>query len=72
MFDDAQIVGNKQIGQVHLLLQLLKKIDDLRLDRNVSDDTGSSQTMNLGLTASARAMPIRWRCPPLNSCGYRS
>ena len=23
-------------------------------------------------TASARAMAMRWRCPPENSCGYRS
>ena len=30
---------------------------------------GSSQTMKLGSTASARAMPMRWRWPPLNSCG---
>ncbi len=34
--------------------------------------TGSSQTMNFGLSARARAMPMRWRCPPENSCGYRS
>ena len=33
--------------------------------------TGSSHTINFGSTASARAMPMRWRCPPLNSCGYR-
>ncbi len=26
-----------------------------------SADTGSSQTMSLGFTASARAMPMRWR-----------
>ena len=32
-------------------------------------ETGSSATMNFGSTASARAMPMRWRCPPLNSCG---
>ena len=25
--------------------------------------------MSRGDTASARAMPIRWRCPPENSCG---
>ena len=31
-------------------------------------DTGSSQTMNFGSTASARAIPIRCRCPPENSC----
>ena len=31
--------------------------------------TGSSHTMNFGRRASARAMPMRWRWPPLNSCG---
>src|SRR5574337_548467 len=34
-------------------------------------ETGSSQMISLGLTARARAMPIRCRCPPENSCGYR-
>src|SRR5687768_11373441 len=29
----------------------------------------SSQTMNRGLGTSARAMPMRWRWPPENSCG---
>ena len=27
-------------------------------------ETGSSQTMKVGFTASARAMPILWRWPP--------
>ena len=31
--------------------------------------TGSSQTIMFGSTASARAMPMRCRWPPLNSCG---
>ena len=35
-----------------------------------SADTGSSATMKSGLTASARATPIRCRWPPENSCGY--
>ena len=34
-----------------------------------SAETGSSATTKTGSTASARAMPIRWRCPPENSCG---
>ena len=34
-----------------------------------SAETGSSQTMSRGSTASARAMPMRWRWPPENSCG---
>ena len=31
--------------------------------------TGSSHTMNVGSTDSARAIPTRCRCPPENSCG---
>jgi len=34
-----------------------------------SAETGSSSTMRRVSVASARAMAIRWRCPPLNSCG---
>ena len=33
-------------------------------------ETGSSATISLGSTDSARAMPMRWRWPPENSCGY--
>ena len=36
-----------------------------------SAETGSSQMISLGETASARAMPMRWRWPPENSCGNR-
>ena len=35
-----------------------------------SADTGSSPTINSGFNAKARAIPIRWRWPPENSCGY--
>ena len=35
-------------------------------------DTGSSHTINCGLTAKARATPMRCRCPPLNSWGNLS
>ena len=31
--------------------------------------TGSSQTISLGRSAMARAMPMRWRWPPENSFG---
>ena len=34
-------------------------------------ETGSSRTTSLGLTASARAMPMRWRWPPENWLGNR-
>src|SRR5262249_52440535 len=37
-----------------------------------SADTGSSSTMTLGASDSARAIAMRWRWPPENSCGKRS
>ena len=37
-----------------------------------SADTGSSPMMSLGLRASARATPMRWRWPPENWCGKLS
>ena len=40
-----------------------------RIERS-SAETGSSATTSLGERASARAMPILCRWPPLNSCGY--
>ena len=35
VFDHAQVVRDEEIGQVQLLLQILKQVDYLRLDRNV-------------------------------------
>ncbi|HEX8305161.1 MAG TPA: hypothetical protein VF612_09795, partial [Jatrophihabitans sp.] len=35
-----------------------------------SADTGSSSTSTFGSSARARAIPMRCRCPPENSCGY--
>ena len=32
-------------------------------------DTGSSPIITVGSSANARAIPIRCRCPPENSCG---
>ena len=32
-------------------------------------ETGSSAMISLGLSASARAIDTRWRCPPENSWG---
>ena len=33
-------------------------------------ETGSSAMMTWGSRASARAIAMRWRWPPENSCGY--
>jgi hypothetical protein len=39
-----------------------------RIDTS-SAETGSSNTISRVFVASARAIAIRCRCPPLNSCG---
>jgi len=57
----------KEIRQAELALELLENVEHLRLMDTSSAETGSSQTMNLGCKARARAMPMRWRCPPENS-----
>ena len=36
-----------------------------------SAETLSSATIRRGSSASARAMQMRWRWPPENSCGWR-
>ena len=41
-----------------------------RIDTS-SAETGSSSTSTFGVSASARAMPMRCRWPPENSCGNR-
>jgi hypothetical protein len=51
MLDHAKIMGDKKVGQTE----------------TSRADTASSQTMNLGLRMSARAIPILCRWPPLNS-----
>ena len=36
-----------------------------------SAETGSSSTISFGFDTSARATAMRWRWPPLNSCGIQ-
>ncbi len=35
VIDDGEVVGNEQIGQPELGLQILQQVEDLRLDRDV-------------------------------------
>jgi hypothetical protein len=35
VLDNVEIVGNKEVRQAKFLLQILKQIDDLGLDRDV-------------------------------------
>jgi hypothetical protein len=42
-------VGDEEVGQAELALQVLEQVDDLRLHDTSSAETGSSQTMSFGL-----------------------
>jgi hypothetical protein len=66
-----EVVRHEDVGEAELVLEVVEQVDDLRLDRHVERETGSSAMISLGSRASARAMPMRWRWPPENSCGKR-
>jgi len=61
MLDHGQVVGDEEIGEAELSLEVLEKIDHLGLDGDIQAETASSQTISLGLSASALATPRRWR-----------
>jgi hypothetical protein len=35
MLDDAEVMGDEQVGETELLLEILQEVDDLCLDRHV-------------------------------------
>ena len=61
---DGKVMGDKQISNLFFSLEFLQQIEDLGTDRYVQ--CGDRLT---GYKTMARARPIRWRCPPENSCG---
>jgi hypothetical protein len=67
--DHGEVVRDEEIGETPVALELEEEVEHLGLHRHIEADTGSSHTRKAGSTASARAMPIRWRCPPENSWG---
>ena len=69
MLDHRQVVGDEQVGNLAFFLEILEKIEDLRLDRDVQRADGFVADDKIGLKRQRRAMPIRWRCPPENSWG---
>jgi hypothetical protein len=66
-----EIVGHEQKSQVQFgAAGSSKQVDHLRLDRHVERRDRLVADDQFGLDgASARAMPMRWRWPPENSCG---
>ena len=64
-----QVVGDEQIGQIELRLKILKQVDDLGLNGYVQGGDGFVGDDKLRLCCQRSAMPMRCRCPPLNSWG---
>jgi len=46
---DTEIMGNKKIGQMKFFLQILKKVDDLRLNRHIQRRYGLVTDNKLGI-----------------------
>ena len=68
---DRQVVGDEDEAQLVLVLELASRFSTWAWMLTSSAETGSSSTITFGRKPSARAMPMRWRWPPENSCGYR-
>ena len=69
--DHGQVVADEEIGQVEAgPAGRASGSGSAPAPTRRARDVGSSHTMNSGLDDSARAMQMRWRWPPENSCGY--
>ena len=66
---DGHGMRDEQIRQLKLPLELFKQVDDLRAHADVESGDGLVGDDERGRRISARAIPMRWRWPPLNSCG---
>ena len=68
VLDHTQVVSDEDIGQAELRLQVLQQIQDLRRTETSTAEQLVATTSR-GRSASARAMPMRWRSPPLKAWG---
>ncbi len=68
--DHREVVGDEEKGQTELILEVLQQVDHLCLNRDVErrDRLVGDDELRIE-TASARAIPMRWRWPPENSWG---
>ena len=62
-------MGDEQHRHVHLALQVLERLEDLRLDGDVERGRRLVGDEQIGSLASAMAIITRWRCPPESWCG---
>ena len=56
-----EVVGDEQVREPELLLQVGQQVDHLRLGRHVERADGSSQTSSSGLQRERPAIAMRWR-----------
>jgi hypothetical protein len=68
---DLQVVRDEQVAEAESCCRSDSRLSTWAWIDTSSAETGSSQMISLGRSASARATPIRWRCPPENSEGNR-
>ena len=66
MPDSLEIMADEQVTESPLALDTARSCRMRRRVETSSEAVGSSRTTIFGSTASARAMPTRWRCPPLS------
>ena len=67
--DDREIVRDEEKAEVELTRELHQEVRDLRLRRGVERRQRLVEDDDGRFAASARAMAMRWRWPPENSCG---
>ena len=72
MADDGEIVADEKKVTPASRCRSLIRLSTCAWIETSSADTGSSATTSFGRVTSARAMAMRWRWPPENSCGYLS
>ena len=65
MPDDGEVVGDEQVGEVELALQVLEQVDDLSLDRDVERRDGLVGDDEVGVegegTGEADPLPLAAR-----------
>ena len=69
--DNAEVVTDEEIGKDRSSRSRSRSCRIWAWTETSRALTGSSRTTSSGLTARARAMPTRCRCPPESSFGYR-
>ncbi len=69
--DRSEIMGNEEIGQTEVALELVGTGEICACTVTSRADTASSSTRISGFGTKARAIATRWRCPPIMLEGRR-